>query len=189
MSLKDILEFESSSIKLTDSVRQSSTGVETLKPMSFNTELDEPTVTTSSTCKEHNEFDEELDEHRQHFLRGVSEQGSESNMRLSTNIKRMFKSVIEHQTNALNSLERFYECQLNRIEIERANVLTHTADEHKPRINALYDRQLKMLEQRVENNLKNLLDNKVCDSTFFFAYQRLHCLKSCLRNKLIKLST
>lgn len=88
------------------------------------------------------------------FVRG------EPSTRLSTNLRRMFKSVIEHQTSALQTLEKFYECQIGRIEIERAEMLSITPDEQKARVSKLYDQQLQALEQRVQTNLKRLLDNK-----------------------------
>lgn len=89
------------------------------------------------------------------FVRG------DPGVRLSTNIKRIFKSVIEHQTSALQTLENFYECQINRIEFERASLLSIVTDEQKKRINSIYDEQLRVLEQRVEMNLKRLVENKV----------------------------
>lgn len=89
------------------------------------------------------------------FVRG------DPGVRLSTNIKRMFKTVIEHQTSALQTLENFYECQINRIEIERASLMSIVTDEQKKRINSIYDEQLRVLEQRVQMNLKRLVENKV----------------------------
>lgn len=89
------------------------------------------------------------------FVRG------DPSTRLSTNIKRMFKSVIEHQTSAIQTLEKFYECQINRIEMERTNMLSIACEGQKERINMLYDHQLTILEQRVQTNLMRLLNNKV----------------------------
>lgn len=89
------------------------------------------------------------------FVRG------DPGVRLSTNIKRMFKSVIERQTSALQTLENFYECQINRIETERASLLSIVSEEQKNRINLIYDEQLRNLEQRVQINLKRLVENKV----------------------------
>lgn len=89
------------------------------------------------------------------FVRG------DPSTRLSTNIKRMFKSVIEHQTSAIQTLEKFYECQINRIEMERTNMLSIACEDQKERINMLYDHQLTILEQRVQTNLMRLLNNKV----------------------------
>lgn len=79
--------------------------------------------------------------------------------RLSKNIKQMFRNIINQQMNALNSLEKFYESQANKLEQDRQHSLALNPTNHA-KINEHYDIQLKLLEERVHTNLQTLLDNK-----------------------------
>lgn len=87
------------------------------------------------------------------FIRG------EPGNRSSKNIKRMFKNVIKQQMNALSNLEKFYEAQVSRLETDREQNLKLNPI-NSSEINEFFDRQLKMLEERVQTNLKFLSENK-----------------------------
>ena len=87
------------------------------------------------------------------FVRG------EPNTRLSKNIKKMFKSVINYQMNALNTLEKFYEVQVAKLEQDRQAQLKLKPYEVE-KTNAYFNSQLKMLEERVQVNLNVICQNK-----------------------------
>jgi len=79
--------------------------------------------------------------------------------RLSKNIKRMFKNVVRLQMSALNNLEKFYEAQLVKVEADRQqNLKLNPSNSH--RINEFFDRQLELLEERVQVNLENISKEK-----------------------------
>jgi len=86
------------------------------------------------------------------FIRG-------GKIRSSKNIKQLFKNVVKYQMNALNSLEKFYESQLNKLESDRKQNL-NLNPVYADKINDFYDRQLSLLEERVQTNLKLICDNK-----------------------------
>lgn len=79
--------------------------------------------------------------------------------RSSKNIKQLFKNVVNYQMNALNSLEKFYESQLNKLEDDRKQNLNMNPS-FSDKINEFYDRQLNMLEERVQSNLNLICENK-----------------------------
>lgn len=105
----------------------------------INSNITETLVNSSMGCGE--------------FVRG------EPNTRLSKNIKQMFKNVIQQQMNALNNLEMFYESQVTRLEADRERSLEQNPC-NKEQIHEYYSAQLKMLEERVQSNLKYLTENK-----------------------------
>ena len=86
------------------------------------------------------------------FVRG-------SKARSSKNIKQLFKNVVKYQMNALNSLEKFYESQLNKLEADRRQNLKLNPV-YADKINAFYDRQLELLEERDQSNLTLICENK-----------------------------
>jgi len=75
------------------------------------------------------------------------------------NIKQMFKNVVKYQMSALDSLEKFYENHVEKLEIDRDAALS-AHQESKEKINQFFDSQLKLLEQRVQTNLKFICENK-----------------------------
>jgi len=86
------------------------------------------------------------------FMRGCK-------ARSSKNIKQLFKNVVKLQMNALNSLEKFYETQLNKLETDRnQNLKLNPA--YASKINEFYDRQLELLEERIQSNLTLICENK-----------------------------
>lgn len=74
---------------------------------------------------------------------------------LSKNIKKMFKNVIKLQLDALASLEKFYEAQLVKVEADRRQNLDANPS-NKKKINEFFDKQLELLEERVQVNLENI---------------------------------
>ena len=79
----------------------------------------------------------------------------------------MFKSVVQYQMNALSNLEKFYEAHVEKLEQDRGEALRNHQDNHE-KINEFFDSQLKMLEDRVQSNLKFICEtkaNKLTSST------------------------
>lgn len=113
---------------------------------------------------------EESDEEPKPFVRGHPKN-------LSKNIKQMFKNVIKLQLDALSNLEKFYEAQLLKVEADRRQNLEMNPA-NKEKINEFFDRQLELLEERVQNNLESISKDKQkklvsstslkCDSVSFF---------------------
>jgi len=99
---------------------------------------------------------EVCDDEPKPFMRGQTRN-------LSKNIKQMFKNVIKVQLDALSNLEKFYEAQLLKVEADRCqNLQANPGNETK--INEFFDRQLEMLEERVQTNLENIARDKQCDN-------------------------
>jgi len=95
------------------------------------------------------------------FVRGQQQS------RLSKNIKQMFKNVVKLQMNALNNLEKFYEAQLLKVEADRQQNLKFNP-ENSEKINEFFDKQLELLEERVQLNLDNISKEKgrkMCSTT------------------------
>ena len=95
------------------------------------------------------------------FVRGQQQS------RLSKNIKQMFKNVVKLQMNALNNLEKFYEAQLLKVEADRQQNLKFNP-ENSEKINEFFDKQLELLEERVQLNLDNISkekSRKMCSTT------------------------
>lgn len=86
------------------------------------------------------------------FVRGQSRN-------LSKNIKQMFKNIVKLQMDALNNLEKFYEAQLLKVEADRKQNL-ELNPMNKVQINEFFDRQLELLEERVQINLENISKDK-----------------------------
>ena len=87
------------------------------------------------------------------FVRG------DAQARMSSNIKSMFNNVRKYQMNALNCLEKYHESQLNKLEIERNTRLLLNPNE-KEQINAYFDQQKIVIEQRIYSNLCFITQNK-----------------------------
>ncbi len=95
---------------------------------------------------------EACDDEPRPFMRGQTRN-------LSNNIKQMFKNVIKVQLNALGNLEKFYEAQLYKVEADRCqNLKLHP--ENKKQIDEYFDKQLDMLEERVQLNLESIAREK-----------------------------
>lgn len=78
---------------------------------------------------------------------------------LSHNIKQMFRNVVKLQLDALSNLEKFYEAQLLKVEADRKqNLQLNPANKEK--INEFFNRQLEMLEERVQINLESITKEK-----------------------------
>ena len=75
------------------------------------------------------------------------------------NIKQMFKNVVKYQMSALDSLEKFYENHVEKLEVDR-DVALSAHQESKDKINQFFDSQLKLLEERVQTNLKYICESK-----------------------------
>ena len=75
------------------------------------------------------------------------------------NIKQMFKNVVKYQMSALDSLEKFYENHVEKLEIDR-DLALKSHQESQEKINEFFDSQLKLLEDRVQSNLKFICENK-----------------------------
>jgi len=90
---------------------------------------------------------------KQPFVRG------DPQTRVSKNIKQMFKNVVKYQMNALNSLEKFYEAQIAKFDLERKRNLAMNPT-NTEKINQYFDAQIKLLEDRVHANLKLICENK-----------------------------
>lgn len=95
---------------------------------------------------------EVCDDEPKPFVRGQSRN-------LSKNIKQMFKNVIKLQMNALSNLEKFYEAQLLKVEADRRQNL-ELNPMNKEKINEFFDKQLELLEERVQINLENISKDK-----------------------------
>lgn len=80
------------------------------------------------------------------FVRG-------SDGRMSKNIKKMFHSVISHQTNALINMERFFESQAILLQRDRVTQLSLNPPSAHKKINEYFDEMARMLEERVQTNL------------------------------------
>jgi len=106
-------------------------------------------IELSEKSLEANEFDTNA---KPQFIRG-------GKTRSSKNIKQLFKNVVKYQMNALNSLEKFYESQLNKLEADRKQNLKLNP-QFAEKINEFYDRQLNLLEERVQSNLTLICENK-----------------------------
>jgi len=97
--------------------------------------------------------EEETQPQKQPFVRG------DPQTRVSKNIKQMFKNVVKYQMNALNSLEKFYESQIAKFDLERKRNLSINPNNIE-KINQYFDTQIKLLEDRVHANLKLICENK-----------------------------
>jgi hypothetical protein len=97
--------------------------------------------------------EEESQQQKQPFVRG------DPQTRVSKNIKQMFKNVVKYQMNALNSLEKFYETQIAKFDLERKRNLAINPN-NAEKINQYFDAQIKLLEDRVHANLKVICENK-----------------------------
>lgn len=86
------------------------------------------------------------------FIRGQSRN-------LSKNIKQMFRNVKKLQLDALGNLESFYEAQISKVEADRKQNL-ELNPMNKKEINEFFDRQLQLLEERVQNNLEGITKEK-----------------------------
>ena len=95
---------------------------------------------------------EESDDEPKPFVRGHPRN-------LSKNIKQMFKNVIKLQLDALSNLEKFYEAQLLKVEADRRQNLEMNPA-NKDKINEFFDKQLELLEERVQNNLESISKDK-----------------------------
>jgi hypothetical protein len=92
----------------------------------------------------------------QFFRRGAADA---NRARLSRHIRQMFKNVVMYQMSALNSLEKFYESQVSKLEMDRQRNLALYAD-NKEKINRFFDNQLRLLEERVQSNLAHICKQK-----------------------------
>jgi len=117
------------------------TSIKTLIPDEMETKGQENV--SSSTNKKH----------KQPFVRG------DPQTRLSKNIKQMFKHVVMYQMNALSSLEKLYESQMAKLELDRQrNISVNPHNTEK--INVYFNNQIKLLEERVQNSLKVICESK-----------------------------
>ncbi len=78
---------------------------------------------------------------------------------LSKNIKQMFRNVVILQLDALSNLQKFYEAQLLKVEADR-NQNLQLNPMNMDKINEFFDRQLVMLEERVQINLNSITKEK-----------------------------
>ncbi len=99
---------------------------------------------------------EVCDDEPRPFMRGQTRN-------LSKNIKQMFRNVIRVQLDALGNLEKFYEAQLLKVEADRCQNLQLNPG-NQAKINEFFDRQLEMLEERVQMNLESIARDKQCDN-------------------------
>jgi hypothetical protein len=123
-------------------------------------EIEQKAATTTTTTSQ-NQCSE--------FIRG------DPKARLSQkNIKQMFKSVVKHQISALDSLEKFYENHVDKLELERDLALSSSSSnaENKAKINEFFDSQLNLLEERVQTNLKFISENKLTSSVGYSGKQK-----------------
>lgn len=110
------------------------------------------TLSTPQAAHFISSFEVSDDELPKTFVRGQSRN-------LSANIKQMFRNVVKLQLDALSNLEKFYEAQLLKVEADRKqNLQLNPAN--RERINEFFDRQLEMLEERVQINLESITKEK-----------------------------
>lgn len=110
------------------------------------------TLSTPQAAHFISSFEVSDDELPKTFVRGQSRN-------LSANIKQMFRNVVKLQLDALSNLEKFYEAQLLKVEADRKqNLQLNPANREK--INEFFDRQLEMLEERVQINLESITKEK-----------------------------
>lgn len=125
------------------------------KALNFDqNDLASNTLDTPSTPVGHyiSSFEVCDDELKTSFVRGEPRN-------LSKNIKQMFKNVIKLQLDALSNLEKFYGAQLLKVEDDRQQNLQMNPM-NRTKINEFFDKQLELLEERVQVNLEYIVKDK-----------------------------